>query len=96
MRRRAADETSKSYLANATAANLETWEREASQIPHLSIGTLSHRRRMAIMLTVGLVTAIEIQIACRSTPPDMQGNVAANAHQINGVLTPYNLGFLCS
>src|SRR5262249_33560205 len=62
------------------------------------IATLSHRRRLAILLTVGLVTAIEIsnRLSINVLLPDMQGNVAANPDEISWVVTLYNLGFLCS
>ncbi len=87
-----------SYLGNPTAATLEAWEREESQYITASISNLSHRQRMAIMLTVGLVTAIEIsnRLSINVLLPDMQGNVAANPDEISWVVTLYNLGFLCS
>ena len=87
-----------SYLGNATPAVLEAWEREESQYIAASLSGLSHRHRMAIMLTVALVTAIEIsnRLSINVLLPDMQGNVAANSDEISWVVTLYNLGFLCS
>jgi DHA2 family multidrug resistance protein len=87
-----------SYLGNATPANLEAWERDENQFITTSISSLSHRHRMMIMLTVGLVTGIEIsnRLSINVLLPDMQGNVAANADEISWVVTLYNLGFLCS
>ncbi len=87
-----------SYLGNATPATFEAWEREESQYITASVSGLSHRHRMAIMLTVALVTAIEIsnRLSINVLLPDMQGNVAANPDEISWVVTLYNLGFLCS
>jgi DHA2 family multidrug resistance protein len=87
-----------SYLGNPTIATLEAWEREETQYINASISSLSHRHRMAIMLTVALVTAIEIsnRLSINVLLPDMQGNVAANPDEISWVVTLYNLGFLCS
>src|SRR6202012_4038186 len=74
------------------------WEREESQFITESLGGLSHRRRLIIMLSVGLVTAIEIsnRLSINVTPPDLQGNVAADFDQVSWVVILYNLGFLCS
>jgi MFS transporter, DHA2 family, multidrug resistance protein len=87
-----------SYLGNATPANLEAWEREESLYIASSLKDLSHRQRMVIMLSVGLVTGIEIanRLSINVLLPDMQGNVAANSDEISWVVTLYNLGFLCS
>jgi MFS transporter, DHA2 family, multidrug resistance protein len=87
-----------SYLGNITPAALEAWEREESQYISASLDGLSHRHRMAIMLTAALVTAIEIsnRLSINVLLPDMQGNVAANSDEISWVVTLYNLGFLCS
>jgi DHA2 family multidrug resistance protein len=87
-----------SYLGNPTPANLEGWEREEAQYIAASLQGLSHRQRMVIMLSVALVTAIEIsnRLSINVLLPDMQGNVAANADEISWVVTLYNLGFLCS
>jgi DHA2 family multidrug resistance protein len=77
---------------------LESWEREESQYISASLVALSHRRRMIIMLSVGLITAIEIsnRLSINVILPDLQGNVAADSDQVSWVVTLYNLGFLCS
>jgi DHA2 family multidrug resistance protein len=87
-----------SYLGNPTPATLEAWEREENEFISSSVGNLSHRQRLAILLTVGLVTGIEIanRLSINVLLPDMQGNVAANSDEISWVVTLYNLGFLCS
>ena len=53
---------------------------------------------MAMLLTVGMVTAIEIsnRLAINVILPDMQGNVGASSDQISWVIILYNVGFLCS
>src|ERR1700742_4239914 len=87
-----------SYLGSATEGMLEAWEREESEYISHSLTALSHRRRMIIMLSVGLVTAIEIsnRLSINVILPDLQGNVAADSDQVSWVVTLYNLGFLCS
>jgi MFS transporter, DHA2 family, multidrug resistance protein len=87
-----------SYLGNPAPSTLEAWEREENQYIDSSISNLSHRQRMSILLTVGLVTAIEIsnRLSINVLLPDMQGNVAANPDEISWVVTLYNLGYLCS
>jgi MFS transporter, DHA2 family, multidrug resistance protein len=63
-----------------------------------SLAELSQSRRLAILLSVGLVTAIEIsnRISINVLLPDMQGNVAASTDEISWVIILYNLGFPCS
>jgi len=87
-----------SYLGGGSSAQLEAWEQEEGRFISASLGQLSQRRRMTILLSVGLVTAIEIsnRLSVNVLLPDMQGNVAANADEISWVVTLYNLGFLCS
>jgi MFS transporter, DHA2 family, multidrug resistance protein len=87
-----------SYLGNGSSTMLESWERQESQYISDSLVALSHRRRMIIMLSVGLVTAIEIsnRLSVNVILPDLQGNVAADSDQVSWVVTLYNLGFLCS
>src|SRR5580698_11456513 len=87
-----------SYLGNPAQATLEGWEREENEYISASIANLSHRQRLAILLTVGLVTGIEIanRLSINVLLPDMQGNVAANSDEISWVVTLYNLGYLCS
>ncbi len=59
---------------------------------------LSVRRRWIILLSLGLVCAVEIsnRISINVILPDMQGNVAANSDEISWVLILYNIGFICS
>ena len=53
---------------------------------------------MAMLLTVGMVAAIEIsnRLSINVFLPDMQGNVGASSDQISWVITLYNVGYLCS
>ena len=62
------------------------------------LSQLSHRRRLAILLTVGMVTAIEIsnRLSINVFLPDMQGNVGASSDEISWVIILYNVGYLCS
>src|SRR5271167_5230461 len=87
-----------SYLAGNTSGTLEEWEQREGQFISASLAGLSHRRRLIILLSVGLVTAIEIsnRISINVLLPDMEGNVAASSDTISWVLILYNLGFLCS
>jgi MFS transporter, DHA2 family, multidrug resistance protein len=87
-----------SYLGSGAPAMLEAWEQHENQYISESLSSLSHRRRMIIMLSVGLVTAIEIsnRLSVNVILPDLQGNVAADSDQVSWVVTLYNLGFLCS
>jgi DHA2 family multidrug resistance protein len=87
-----------SYLSGRVPGTLEDWEKAEGQYIGRSLSGLTHTRRMIALLSVGLVTAIEIsnRLSINVLLPDMQGNVAANADEISWVVTLYNLGFLCS
>jgi len=63
-----------------------------------TLSGLSYRHRMAILLSVGLVTAVEIsnRLSVNVLLPDMQGNVGASSDTISWVVILYNVGFLCS
>jgi MFS family permease len=76
----------------------EAWEVEELQFISGVSAQLSHRRRMAILLTVGMVTAIEIsnRLSINVFLPDMQGNVGASSDEISWVIILYNVGYLCS
>jgi MFS transporter, DHA2 family, multidrug resistance protein len=76
----------------------ESWEVEEDQFIASVSAQLSHRRRMAILLTVGMVTAIEIsnRLSINVFLPDMQGNVGASSDEISWVIILYNVGYLCS
>src|SRR5271169_5653549 len=87
-----------SYLAGGTPGAIESWEDEERRYISSSVGGLTSQRKLAILLSVGLITAIEIsnRLSINVLLPDMQGNVAADADQISWVINLYNLGFLCS
>jgi len=86
-----------SYLAGNVPQSFEQWELEEAQ--RLSaLSSLTYRHRMAILLSAGLVTAVEVsnRISINALLPDMQGNVGANSDEISWVIILYNVGFLCS
>jgi MFS transporter, DHA2 family, multidrug resistance protein len=87
-----------SYLSGNVPGTLEDWEKAEGQYINRSLSGLTHTRKMIALLSIGLVTAIEIsnRLSINVLLPDMQGNVAANADEISWVVTLYNLGFLCS
>ena len=69
-----------SYFGGSLPGGSEEWEREYGSRLSASLAELSQSRRLAILLSVGLVTAIEIsnRISINVLLPDMQGNVAAS------------------
>jgi MFS transporter, DHA2 family, multidrug resistance protein len=77
---------------------LEDWEEEYGRRISAAVASLSQGRRMTILMSAGLVTAIEIsnRLSINVLLPDMQGNVAASSDAISWVIILYNLGFLCS
>src|ERR1700727_511014 len=83
------------YFANGSP---ESWEEEYAQRINQSLGELSERRRLIILLGIGLVTAIELsnRMSINVLLPDLQGNVAGSSDDVSWVLILYNLGFLCS
>jgi len=87
-----------SYLGGNSPGTSEAWEQEEGRYISESLGRLSKRRKLTILLSVGLVTAIEIsnRLSVNVLLPDMQGNVAASSDEISWVVILYNLGFLCS
>jgi DHA2 family multidrug resistance protein len=87
-----------SYIGGSVPRALEAWEKEYGQRITEDLARLTHYQRMAILMSVGLVTAIEIsnRLSINVILPDMQGNVAASSDTISWVLILYNLGFLCS
>ncbi|HEY0703959.1 MAG TPA: MFS transporter [Candidatus Acidoferrales bacterium] len=87
-----------SYLTGAPPRATEGWEEEYGRIITHALAMLSHRQRMAILLSVGLVTGVEIssRLSINVLLPDMQGNVAGSPDSISWVVILYNLGFLCS
>jgi MFS transporter, DHA2 family, multidrug resistance protein len=87
-----------SYLAGAPLGQSEGWEEEYKRLITRVLAGLSHRQRMLILLSVGLVTGVEIssRLSINVLLPDMQGNVAGSPDDISWVVILYNLGFLCS
>jgi MFS transporter, DHA2 family, multidrug resistance protein len=86
-----------SYLSGASG-QMEEWEQQEGQYISTSLATLTSRERMIILLSVGLVTAIEIsnRLSLNVLLPDLQGNVAADVDEASWVVNLYNLGFLIS
>jgi len=84
-----------SYLAGSSP---ESWELEEEKFLRSALSQLSDRHRLAILLTVGMVTAIEIsnRLSINVFLPDMQGNVGASSDEISWVIILYNVGYLCS
>src|SRR5277367_6823845 len=84
-----------SYLSGSTP---ESWELEEERFLSSILSSLSYGRRMAMLLTVGMVAAIEIsnRLSINVFLPDMQGNVGASSDQISWVIILYNVGYLCS
>jgi MFS transporter, DHA2 family, multidrug resistance protein len=87
-----------SYLAGSSPGGLEPWEEEYSQHVSQSLAQLSHKHRLIILLSVGLITAIEVsnRLSINVLLPDLQGNVAGTSDEVSWVVILYNLGFLCS
>src|SRR6202167_1032179 len=84
-----------SYLSRSAP---ESWELEEERFLGSILSTISYGRKMAILLSVGMVTAIEIsnRLSINVFLPDMQGNVGASSDDISWVIILYNVGFLCS
>ena len=84
-----------SYLGGSPP---ESWEREEERFLNSSLSQVSDRRRIAILLTIGMVTAIEIsnRLSINVFLPDMQGNVGASSDEISWVIILYNVGYLSS
>ena len=84
-----------SYLGGSPPAS---WELEEEKFLSSTLSQLSDRRRLAILLTVGMVTAVEIsnRLSINVFLPDMQGNVGASSDEISWVIILYNVGFLSS
>ena len=83
-----------SYLGSSP----ESWELEEQRFLGGILSSLSYRRRLAVLLTVGMVAAIEIsnRLSINVFLPDMQGNVGASSDEISWVIILYNVGYLCS
>src|ERR1700735_5387816 len=84
-----------SYLGSTLP---EGWERQEERFLNSVVPTLPYGRRIAVLLTVGMVAAIEIsnRLSINVFLPDMQGNVGASSDEISWVIILYNVGYLCS
>src|ERR1700678_2242708 len=84
-----------SYLS---ASPPESWELEEEGVLRSALSQVSERHRLAILLTIGMVAAIEIsnRLSINVFLPDMQGNVGASSDEISWVIILYNVGYLCS
>src|SRR5271168_5455140 len=84
-----------SYLGSSPP---EAWELEEERFLNSVVPSLSYRHRLAVLLTVGMVAAIEIsnRLSINVFLPDMQGNVGASSDQISWVIILYNVGYLSS
>ena len=87
-----------SFIGSINLVNLEPWEEEYAQRLSPMLAELSQKRRLMILFSIGLVTAIEIsnRLSINVLLPDLQGNVAGNSDDVSWVIILYNLGFLCS
>ena len=74
------------------------YQRAEELLSQRSLVELSQKRRILILLSVGLISGIEIsnRISINVLLPDLQGNVAGSSDDVSWVLILYNLGFLCS
>src|ERR1700721_2380783 len=86
------------FLAQNISPNLEEWELEEEAFLKSILSTLSPRRRLGALLSIGMVTAVEVsnRISVNVFLPDMQGNVGASSDEISWVIILYNVGYLCS
>jgi len=76
----------------------ESWELEEERFLNSVVPGLPYGQRIAVLLTVGMVAAIEIsnRLSINVFLPDMQGNVGASSDEISWVIILYNVGYLCS
>src|SRR3984957_1233855 len=83
------------YFANGSPGSRE---EEYAQRVNQSLGELSEKRRLILLLGIGLVTAVELanRMSINVLLPDLQGNVAGSSDDVSWVIILYNLGFLCS
>ena len=86
------------FLTQNLSPNLEQWELEEERFLKSILSQLSPRHRLAALLSIGMVTAVEVsnRIAVNVFLPDMQGNVGASSDEISWVIILYNVGYLCS
>lgn len=83
------------YLAGSTP---EAWELEEERFLNSVVPSLPYGQRIAVLMTIGMVAAIEIsnRLSINVFLPDMQGNVGASSDEISWVIILYNVGYLCS
>ena len=86
------------FLAQNLSPNVEEWELEEEAFLKSTLSKLSPGHRLAALLSIGMVTAVEVsnRIAVNVFLPDMQGNVGASSDEISWVIILYNVGYLCS
>ena len=86
------------FLAQNISPNVEEWEQEEEAFLKSILSKLSPRHRLAALLSIGMVTAVEVsnRISVNVFLPDMQGNVGASSDEISWVIILYNVGYLCS
>jgi DHA2 family multidrug resistance protein len=86
------------FLTPNLSPNVEQWELEEEAFLKSTLSSLSPRHRLAALLSIGMVTAVEVsnRIAVNVFLPDMQGNVGASSDEISWVIILYNVGYLCS
>src|SRR5271163_2713913 len=84
-----------SYLSSSPP---ESWEVEQEHFLNSIVPSLAYGHRIAVLLTVGMVAAIEIsnRLSINVFLADMQGNVGASSDEISWVIILYNVGYLCS
>ncbi|MGA7840080.1 MAG: MFS transporter [Candidatus Acidiferrales bacterium] len=84
-----------SYLSGSPP---DSWELEEERFLNSVVPSLPYARRIAVLLTLGMVAAIEIsnRLSINVFLPDMQGNVGASSDEISWVIILYNVGYLCS
>jgi DHA2 family multidrug resistance protein len=84
-----------SYLAGNSP---ESWELEEERFLTSVVPSMPYARRLAVLMTLGMVAAIEIsnRLSINVFLPDMQGNVGASSDEISWVIILYNVGYLCS
>ena len=87
-----------SYLAGNLPPNFEEWEVQEERSLSKVLTTMTQREKTVILLTIGMVAAIEIsnRLSVNAFLPDMQGNVGASSDEISWVIILYNVGYLCS
>src|ERR1700724_3415158 len=86
------------FLAQNLSPNVEQWELEEEAFLKSVLSSLLPRRRLAALLSIGMVTAAEVsnRISANVFLPDRQGNLGSRSDEICWVIILYNVGYLCS